>query len=129
MSDLLVLPMSSETVPIAKAVVHNGVVYVSGNVGFKPGTTEPISDDIRQQAQETFRLLEESLMEANSSVENLLMVRVYLENIRQDFSTMNEEFARWVGAHRPARTTVEAKLAIEGLLIEVDCIAAVHQDA
>ena len=126
MSDLLILPLSNGTVPIAKAVVHNGLVYVSGNVGFKPGSTEPISDDIRLQTREVFRLLSEALTEANSSVDNLLMIRVYLEDIRRDFAAMNEEFERWVGDHRPARTTVEAKLAIEGLLIEADCIAAVQ---
>ena len=125
MNEIVVIPFQNTTVPISKAVVHNGVAYISGSVGFKPGTTEPIFDDIREQARETFRQLENALVESGSSVNNLLMVRVYLEDIRRDFSAMNEEYARWVGDHRPARTTVEAKLAIEGLLIEVDCIAAV----
>lgn len=125
MSEIVVIPFQNSTVPISKAVVHNGVAYISGSVGFKAGTTEPISDDIREQARETFRRLESALIESNSSVNDLMMVRVYLEDIRRDFAAMNEEYARWVGDHRPARTTVEAKLAIEGLLIEVDCISAV----
>ncbi len=125
MSELKVIPFEKIFVPIAKAVVHNGVAYLSGSVGFKPGTLEPISDDIGEQARETFRQLEIGLKEAGSSINNLIMVRVYLTNARRDFAALNEEYARWVGDHRPARTTVEAQLAIEGLLIEVDCIAAV----
>ncbi len=125
MSEIVVIPFQNTTVPIAKAVVHNGVAYISGSVGFKPGTTEPISDDIREQARETFRQLESALLESGCSINSLMMVRVYLADIRRYFAAMNEEYARWVGDHRPARTTVEAKLGIEGLLIEVDCIAAV----
>jgi 2-iminobutanoate/2-iminopropanoate deaminase len=108
-------------------VIHRGVVYVSGVVAFKPGTTQPISEDFRLQAREVWRHLEDTLVESHSSIDNLLMVRVYLADIRRDFSAMNDEFARWVGDHRPARTTVEARLAVTGLLIEVDCVAAVQQ--
>jgi 2-iminobutanoate/2-iminopropanoate deaminase len=126
MSEILILPLLDATIPIAKAVVHNGMVYISGNVGFKPGTTAPISDEFRLQAREVFRSLEEALVESKSSINNLVMIRVYLANIRRDFAALNEEFARWVGDHRPARTTVEAKLAVEGLLIEADCIGAVE---
>jgi len=127
MSDFYVVPSSNDTVPIAKAVVHRGVVYVSGVVAFKPGTKQALSDDFRVQAREVWRLLQETLTQTHSSVENLLMVRVYLANIKRDFAAMNDEFARWVGDHRPARTTVEAQLAVTGLLLEADCMAAVQE--
>jgi 2-iminobutanoate/2-iminopropanoate deaminase len=117
---------TTESIPIAKVVVHCGIVYISGTVALKPGLLEPIADDFRVQAREVFRLLNELLVESQSSVCDLLMVRVYLANIRRDFSAMNEEFASWVGSSRPARTTVEARLAIEGLLLEVDCVACVR---
>lgn len=126
MKKITVLPLPNARVPIAKATVHNGLVYVSGMVGFRPETMQPIAADIRAQAREVFRVLDEALREAGSATDRLLKVQVYLADVRRDFAAMNEEFARWVGQHRPARTTVEAKLAIEGLLIEVDCIAACH---
>ena len=112
--------------PIANAVVHSGLVYVSGMVGFQPGTTELISDDFRVQGR-SISASRGTLVECNSSIGNILTIRVFLANIRRDFIAFNEEFLRRVGHHRPARTTVEVKLAVEGLLIEADCIGATQQ--
>ena len=124
MSQIEVMPLANETVPIAKAVKHNGLLYISGHVGFKPGTHEPISDCIKEQTEETLRQLSAIMAEAGTSVDKLVMVRVYLTDVQRDFKAMNEVFAKWVGSHRPARTTVGAQLAVEGLLVEIDAVVA-----
>lgn len=113
------------TVPISLATIHDGIVYVSGHVAFKPGTTEPFSDDIKEQTAETLRQIDEVLQEAGSSRDKLLMVRVYLTDPKKHFAPMNDVYREWIGDHRSARTTVGAELAVEGLLVEIDAIAAI----
>lgn len=125
MGQIQSIRMSPESIPIAKCVIHQGLVYVSGQVGFKPGTTQIVEGGIKEQARATFQNITNILKEAGSSVDRILFVHVYLPNVQRDFAAMNEVFREWVGDHRPARTTVGADLAIKELFIEVDCVAAV----
>ncbi len=127
MSEIQTLPMANADLPLARAAVHGGLVYVSGQVGFKPGTTTPIAEDVAGQAREIFRLIDEILSAAGSHKNRLVMTRIYLTQVKRDFPAMNEVYAQWLGGHRPARTTVGVELAIDGLLVEVDCIAAVGE--
>jgi len=114
----------SEHFPFSSAAIHNGVVYVSGQVGFKPGTTELVSDDLAEQARQTFANIDAILEAAGSSKSKIIRCGVYLRRIQQDFGTFNAAYAEWLGAHRPARTAIEAEFALPGILVEVDCVAA-----
>jgi len=124
MSELKLIKASNSSIPLSRAVIHNGMVHVSGMVGFKPGTMEPITDDVAGQAREIFRLIDDLLEEAGTTRDRIVMNRVYLTDVKRDFAAMNEAYAQWLGEHRPARTTVGVALAIDGLRIEVDCCAA-----
>lgn len=113
--------------PIAVGTVHNGLAYISGHVGFKPGTTEPIAPDIESQTRETLRLIDEALAQAGTNKSRLIVMKVYLAEVQRDFGAMNKVFAKWIEDHRMARTTVGATLAKPGLLIEIDGIAATDE--
>ena len=64
------------------------------------------------------------LAEAGSARERILSATVYLRDIA-DFAAMNEVWEAWlpVGA-APARTTVEARLAVPELRVEITVVAA-----
>ncbi len=111
--------------PFSHATVHNGIIYVSGQVGFKPGTTEVVSDDLRDQCQQTFRSIDEILAAAGSSRDRIIRCGVYLRHIERDFAAFNECYAAWLGSHRPARSAIQAGFALPRILVEVDCIADV----
>lgn len=113
--------------PFASAAIHNGVVYVSGQVGFKPGTTELVSEDLADQARQTFAHIDALLAEAGSSKDRIIRCGVYLKEIELDFAVFNKAYAEWLGNHRPARTAIGATFAFSGILVEVDCIAAVEE--
>ena len=112
-------------IPLSHATVHNGLVYVSGLVGFKPGTTQLVSDDLSDQCRQTFANIDRILAEAGSSKSKILRCGVFLENVQRDFQAMNACYAEWLGDHHPARTTVGVEFALPGILVEIDCIAAV----
>lgn len=124
MAQLQVVRMEKESVPLAKAVIHNGVAYISGQAAVDPQTREATSPDLREQTRETLRRIENILTEIGTSKDKLLMVRVYLTDVREDFAAMNEVYLEWLEGHRPARTTIGAPLAIPSLKIEIDCMAA-----
>ncbi|GMU23842.1 MAG: hypothetical protein AMXMBFR13_39200 [Phycisphaerae bacterium] len=116
----------SDHFPASHATVHNGLVYVSGQVGFKPGTTQVVSDDLADQCRQTFQHIDEILSAAGSSKERIIRCGVYLKHIERDFAAFNECYATWLGAHRPARSAIQASFALAPILVEVDCIAALE---
>lgn len=123
MSDVTKINPSS-ALPLSAATIHNGVVHVSGAVGFKPGTTELAGDDVTSQCRQTLANIEATLTQAGTSKDRLIRCGVYLKNIEQDFAAMNECYSEWLGDHRPARSTIGAHLALPAILIEIDCVAA-----
>jgi 2-iminobutanoate/2-iminopropanoate deaminase len=114
----------STFVPLSQATIHDGLVYVSGQVGFRPGTTELVSADVAEQCRQVFRHIDGILGEAGTSRQRILKCGIFLTNVERDFAVMNACYTEWLGEHRPARTTVGAEFALPGILVEVDCIAA-----
>ena len=111
--------------PLSHATVYNGLVYVSGQVGFKPGTMQVVSDNLAEQCRQVFANIDRILTEAGSSKSKILRCGVFLEHVQRDFQGMNACYAEWLGDHRPARTTVGVEFALPGILVEIDCIAAI----
>lgn len=115
---------AGEGLPIASAVVHGGLLYISGHVGFKRDSSEPVDGGLVPQTKTTLRDLDAVMAEAGTDRSRILMMRIYLADVQRDFSEMNGVFRDWIGEHRPARTTVGAPLAVDGLLIEIDAVVA-----
>jgi 2-iminobutanoate/2-iminopropanoate deaminase len=49
---------------------------------------------------------------------------VYLQSM-DEFTAMNEVYARWMGDHRPARSTVAVAGLPKGVRVEIDLVAVV----
>lgn len=98
-------------------VVHNGTVYVV-EVPASKGA------DLTTQTREVLASLEESLGQAGSSKAHLLMVTIYLEDIRT-IEAFNAVWDAWVprGA-APVRACVQARLGDPGYRVELQVIAA-----
>ena len=100
----------------SKIVKHNGVVYLSGQVG--DGET------ITEQAHDCLGRVDALLAQAGSSREQLLQATVWLSDMSY-FAQFNEVWNDWVPTgHAPARACGEAKLAREILKVEVIVTAA-----
>jgi 2-iminobutanoate/2-iminopropanoate deaminase len=67
--------------------------------------------------------MQKKLEEAGSSMEKVLKVNVYLNDLK-DYAGMNEVFLGRFGAEPGVRTTIAAAGGIPGnSLVEIDCIA------
>ena len=98
------------------AVVHNGTVYLAGQVS--DGAT------VKAQTEGVLKKIDGLLASVGSSKANLLSTTIYLADIRT-FDEMNAVWDAWVDPkNTPARATVEAKLAAPRYLVEIMVTAA-----
>lgn len=103
---------------IHHAVVHNGTVYLTGQVG-TPGKSAA------DQMQEVLDKIDVLLRKAGSSRDKILHVQMWLDDIR-DFDAVNPVWDAWISpAHAPARSSGEGRMAKPGMLVELIVTAAV----
>jgi enamine deaminase RidA (YjgF/YER057c/UK114 family) len=104
---------------MSKIVRHAGVVYLCGQTSNGTDIT-----DIAGQMRETLKRVDGLLADVGSDKTRLLSATIYLADAG-DFNAMNAVWEAWIPAgHAPARTTVEARCAGPGLLVEITVIAA-----
>ena len=108
-----------ETGPrMSQAVVHNGTIYLAGQVG-KPGAS------VTEQTTEVLAQIDRLLAECGSDKTRILSAQIWLASMG-DFAEMNAVWDGWVVAgHTPARATVEAKLANPAWKVEIVVTAVV----
>jgi 2-iminobutanoate/2-iminopropanoate deaminase len=104
----------------SQAVEYQGLIFVAGQVP-RPGREPPAS--IEDQASLTLSNLAAILEAAGSGMDRVLKVTVYLTEI-ETWDRVNVVYARFFGAHRPARTVVPIGALRNNYRIEVDAIAA-----
>ncbi len=105
---------------MSQAVVHNGTVYLAGQVALDaPGTS------VSEQTTAILARIDRLLAEAGTDKTNLLSANIWLVDIAA-FDDMNKVWDAWVAPGcAPARATVEAKLAAPQFLVEIAVTAAV----
>lgn len=109
--------------PYSQAIKVGNMVFVSGQGPVDPKIGKIVSGGIREQTKQTFENIEAILNAAGLTLEHVVKVSVFLRNIG-DFGRMNEVYATFFKREPPARTTVQANLPFEEMLIEVDVVAA-----
>ena len=108
--------------PYSQAVVVNGLVYTSGQIGLLPNG-ELVSDDIEGQTHQVMKNLFYVLESANAHFNDVIKTTIYLEDMR-DFDKVNAIYAHYFGSHKPVRSTVAVRSLPKNVKIEIDCIAS-----
>lgn len=102
---------------MSQAVVHNGTVYLAGQVA--KGAS------VKEQTAAILKQIDTLLAGAASDKSKLLSATIWLTDM-STFGEMNAVWEGWVSkGNTPARATVEAELATPDYLVEIACIAAV----
>ncbi len=98
--------------------IHGDLVYIAG----KGAHVAPF--EIKAHTEIVLQELEKELIKAGSSMEKVLKVSVFLNDIA-DYQGLNEVYKGRFGKNPPVRTTVAvAKGGVPGdSLVEMDCIA------
>lgn len=112
--------VDDQDVPLfSGATKFKGLIFIAGKGAHFAG-------DIKAHTDHVLKELEKELKAAGSSMEKVLKVNVYLDDIK-DYKDMNEVYKGRFGKKPPVRTTVAvAKGGVPGdSLVEMDCIAYV----
>lgn len=108
--------------PPAKTPLFSGITTF-GELVFIAGIGAHFEGDIKAHTKHVLEQIESRLKEAGSSMEKVLKVNVYLNDLK-DYAAMNEVFLGKFGPEPPVRTTIAAAGGIPGnSLVEIDCIA------
>jgi 2-iminobutanoate/2-iminopropanoate deaminase len=109
--------------PYSQAIRANGFLYVSGQVALDPKTGEFVGSDIQQQTERTLQNVKGILEAAGSNMHHVVKTTVFLKDIN-DFSAMNEVYAKFFTLAPPARSTVQVARLPKDALVEIEVIAS-----
>ena len=110
--------------PYEQAIKVGELVYASGQIPLDPQTGNVVDGHIKVQTRRAMENLKAGLEAAGSSLDRVVKTTVFLKSIG-DFTAMNVVYAEYLGAAKPARSTVAVADLPRRALVEIDLIALV----
>ena len=106
------------------SVVAGGFVFVSGQLPIAPDGSKLNDAPFERQAQQVLDNIAAALTAAGSSVERLVQVRVYVDDIA-NWPTFDKLYSQWAGTSRPARAVIPTGPLHFGVKVEMEATALV----
>ena len=107
--------------PYAQAVLVDGWVYCSGQLGCDPATGSLVGD-VAGEARQAINNLRAVLTAAGCTLSDVVKTTVYVADLA-DFATVNAVYAEAFEDHRPARACVQVAALPKGGKVEIDAVA------
>jgi 2-iminobutanoate/2-iminopropanoate deaminase len=108
--------------PYSQAVVHDNVVYCSGQIGLDPDSMEFVGGDVESQAWQVMKNLKAVLEKAGSDFNKVIKCSIYLDDM-DNFGAVNEIYGSYFDDAPPARETVAVKTLPKNCKVEIGCTA------
>ena len=108
--------------PYSQAIKANGFIFASGQIPLDPATMRIVEGGIEEQTGRVLDNLKAVLEAAGSSLDRVVKTTVYLADMGE-FAAMNEIYARYFGATKPARATVQVARLPRDVRVEIDVVA------
>ena len=107
--------------PYSQAVKVGNTVWLSGQIPLIPGTSELVSDNIKDQATQAFNNLAAIAVAAGGSLDKAVKINISLVDLSH-FASVNEIMAKFVSPPFPARACVQVAALPKGAQIEIEAI-------
>jgi 2-iminobutanoate/2-iminopropanoate deaminase len=108
--------------PYSQAIKANGFIFASGQIPLDPETMQIVEGGIEEQTRRVLENLKAVIEASGSSLDRVVKTTVYLVDLGE-FAAMNEVYAKYFGARKPARATVQVARLPRDARIEIDLIA------
>jgi len=107
----------------SQAIVHNGLVFVSGQLPIDGDGEIMNRAPAADQARAVMLNIEKILQAAGSGLDRLLQVTIYVTDI--DFwPEVNQAYIEVMGDSKPARAVIPVRELHHGVVLEAQAIAA-----
>lgn len=113
-----------KTLPFSEAVRYSDTLYLSGQIGVKPGTLELVAGGIEGEARQTLDNIKAVLAANGYSMKQIIKCTVMLADMK-DWPAFNAVYSGYFSTPYPARSAFGANGLALGARVEVECIAAV----
>ena len=121
----------TENAPAAIGPYSLGIVapigstmYVSGQIGLDPETSELVSDNFEDQVRQAFANLSSVVYAAGGTLHNIVKLTLFVTDLN-NFGIANSVMSELIPAPFPARSTIEVSGLPKGAQFEVECIIVV----
>jgi len=113
--------LSFDTGAYSDGVIVDGFLFVSGQASVDFKTSKFVLGTIEEETHRTLQNIKAIVEAAGGTMEQIVKCTVHLQDINE-FDRYNKVYGQYFPGIKPARTTVESRLA-EGIKVEIDCIA------
>ncbi len=110
--------------PFSEAVRVDNMLYLSGQIGNRPGTLELVAGGIDAETRQCLDNVKAILERNGSSLGRVVKCTVFLADI-SEWPRFNEIYREYFPASPPARSALAASGLALGARVEVECIAVV----
>jgi 2-iminobutanoate/2-iminopropanoate deaminase len=93
-------------------------LVLAGQIGLDPATGK-MADGTRAQAEQVMRNVDSVLRDCGASLDDVAKATIFVTDLG-DFATVNEVYGAALGAHRPARSTVQVAALPGGARVEIE---------
>ncbi|MDD6467198.1 MAG: RidA family protein [Erysipelotrichaceae bacterium] len=107
--------------PYSPAMQLGDFVYVSGQLPVVPETGELVSDDIREQTQQSINNMQAVLSAVDLELRHVVKTTVYMTDLSQ-FNEMNEVYGLYFQQPYPARSCVQVAALPKGAKVEIEAL-------
>ena len=108
--------------PYSTAVRQNGFVFLSGQIPLNPETGQLVTGSIEDQTARVLENLSAVLEAGGLTLADVIKTTVFLKDMN-NFSRMNETYAKYFPNNPPARSTVEVARLPRDVQVEIEAIA------
>ena len=110
------------TLPFSKVIRVGDMLYLSGELGAKPGSMQLVSGGIGPETRQTMENIKATLEANGSSMDRVVKCLVMLADIKE-WAAMNEVYRTYFKKRFPARSALGASGLALGARVEIECIA------
>lgn len=110
----------------SQAIVHQGLVFVSGQLPIDPATGKLMDGGIEVQFPQVIANISAILKEAGSDLNHILKATIYISDMAL-WPEVNRLYAYALGEHKPARAVIPCGDLHHGVLLEMEVVAALNE--
>ena len=110
--------------PFSEAVRVGHMLYLSGQVGNRPGEAAVVEGGIQAETRQALENIKSTLERYGSSMDRVVKCLVMIDDMSQ-WPAMNEVYAPYFPNHKPARSALGADGLALGAAVEIECFATV----